>query len=81
MNYDPNTTHWKVGDLVIHDADDKVARMLMRVVGFTEDGLCRSVYVDPERQRKWGPEKRSRILNRMAVLHDPKRFGIEGGGE
>jgi len=32
MNCEPNTIYWNVGDLVIHDADEKSERMLMRVV-------------------------------------------------
>lgn len=24
MNYEPNTTQWKTGDIVIHDADGKM---------------------------------------------------------
>lgn len=78
MNYEPNTTHWKIGDLVIHDADAKEERMLMRVVGFTKDGLVRLVYVDPKLQRKWGTKRNSALLNRMAVLHDPAKFGLRG---
>jgi hypothetical protein len=32
VNYTPNTIDWNVGDLVIHDADQKSERMLMRVI-------------------------------------------------
>ena len=77
MNYEPNLIQWKRGDIVIHDADAKDSRMLMRVVGYLRNGLCRTVYVNKERQRGWGYERVSRLINRVAVLHDPVRFSIE----
>ena len=76
MNYKPNVIQWKVGDLVLHDCDAKEGRMLMRVVGFTRNGLVRTAYVDSELQRQWGWPPRSRLINRMVVLHDPARFGV-----
>ena len=33
--YPPNTKRWQKGDLVLHDADAKEARMLMRVIAAT----------------------------------------------
>lgn len=78
MNYEANTTQWKPGDLVVHDCDAKTPDMLMRVVNYTHDGLCRTEYVKQTdiRLKRWGRGKRSRLVNRVAVLHDPKRFSI-----
>lgn len=72
MNYEPNTTHWKVGELVIHDADAKNADMLMKVVGYDKDGLCITEYVSRDGHRK-------RYHNDIRYLHDPARFGIVRG--
>jgi hypothetical protein len=69
MNYEPNTTQWQKGDIVIHDADAKEACMLMRVIGYTRDGLCKTKYVDKSR-------KRTVWKNGIEFLHDPARFGI-----
>ena len=69
MNYEPNTTHWQKGDLVIHDADNKNKSMLMEVIGYTRDGLCRTRYRN--RQARMGEYR-----NEIKYLHDPKRFGI-----
>lgn len=76
MNNPPNTRKWAVGDLVIHDADIKHKSMLMRVVGFTRDGLVRTVYCDPAWQKRWGSPSRSRLINELRYLHDPKQFEI-----
>lgn len=68
-NDPPNAKHWKKDDLVIHDGDAKEARMLMRVIGYTRDGLVKTQYVDQKRTRKiW--------VNESRYLHDPFRFGI-----
>ena len=40
MNYEPNTVKWKPGDLVLHDADAKEWRVMMRVVNYAVDGRC-----------------------------------------
>ncbi len=74
MNYEPNTVKWKPGDIVLHDADAKCREMLMYVMGYTKDGLCRTRYVDSDRifgggWRVWE--------NPIEYLHDPIRFGIE----
>lgn len=69
MNDTPNTTHWKKGDIVIHDADRKCDRMLMVVIGYTRDGLCKTRYVNPSVSRKV-------YINEIAYLHDPKRPDI-----
>lgn len=70
MNDTPNTTHWKKGDLVIHDADLKSDRMLMEVIGYTRDGLCKTRYVNRE------VSGRKVYTNEIAFLHDPHRPDI-----
>lgn len=76
MNYEPSTVLWEPGDLVLHDADAKEPRMLMRVLRYGRDGRCVTVYhtggVDGKCRRQW--------KNRPAVLHDPARFGIAVAG-
>ncbi len=72
MNYEPNTTHWKIGDIVIHDADHKDLSMLMIVVGYTRDGLCKTQYY-PALKTK--PTKKI-YINEIRYLHDPRRFHI-----
>lgn len=70
MNCEPNTIYWNVGDLVIHDADEKSERMLMRVVETgAPDGRIKTNYAN----RKWNEPH---YLNRKEVLHDPMRFAI-----
>ena len=69
MNYSPNATQWKRGDVVIHDADAKEPTMLMRVTGFTRDGRVKTQYVDKRHKRTvWD--------NPMTSLHDPQRFRL-----
>lgn len=79
MNYESNAVHWKPGDLVLHDSDAKRRDMLMRVVNHATDGRCRTEYLfdSPGRRRMWKRGKRSTLLNRTEVLHDPARFGID----
>lgn len=69
MNDTPNTTHWKAGDLVIHDADAKTDHMLMRVIGYTSDGLCKTQYVEETKRR-------TVFTNELKYLHDPHRPDI-----
>lgn len=69
MNDTPNTTHWQKGDLVIHDADAKTDKMLMRVIGYTRDGLCKTQYVDRQ-------HRRTIYTNELKYLHDPNRPDI-----
>jgi len=69
MIHEPNTKKWRLGDVVIHDADAKKHGMLMRVTGTTKDGSYITRYLD----RSVSPE---RCVNRMEALHDPARFAI-----
>ena len=71
MNDEPNTTEWKIGDLVIHNADEKSRKYLMRVTQINrKDGMTATVY----HNRKGNHPL---YLNKMKFLHDPARFGIE----
>jgi hypothetical protein len=47
MDTTPNTTKWPVGKRVLHVADAKRPEMVMRVLGYTDDGRCRTVYAEP----------------------------------
>lgn len=49
--YPPNTAKWNKGDLVLHRADAKTAKMLMRVIGYTRGGDCKTQYVNPVHKR------------------------------
>lgn len=73
MIYEPNTTQWQRGDLVLHDADAKRPEMLMVVTGYARDGRCKTRYKTPC-QMNGG--RRTLWLNPVMVLHDPKRFGV-----
>lgn len=70
MRYDPNTTHWRIGDFVLHDADAKRLDMLMIVIGYTRDGLCKTRYINPTR-------KRTVWKNELKYLHAPARFNLD----
>lgn len=73
MNYEANTTHWRLGDLVIHDADAKRVDMIMIVIGYTRDGLCKTRYIEDARSRKvW--------VNELKYLHAIDKFGLGKGG-
>lgn len=73
MNDTANTTTWRRGDLVIHDADAKRADMLMRVTGYDRaTGLVKTRYVRPQRYAGMLGVWR----NELRYLHDPRRFGI-----
>lgn len=71
MIYEPNTIRWMIGDLVLHDADRKRPEMLMRVIGYTPEGLCRTRYLDGT-----GRWRRAILTNEITYLHDPARFGV-----
>ena len=79
MNHEPNTEQWRWDDLVIHDADAKHPKMLMKVIGFTRDGLVKTQYLDP---RGIGTGGRTRKVwkNDFKFLHNPNRFGIPTKG-
>lgn len=69
--YEPNTTQWKIGDIVLHHADQKHPRMFMVVTGYARDGLCKTLYVDPNRSRRV-------YKNDLKNLLDITRFGFDG---
>lgn len=81
MNYEPNTRHWEPDELVIHDADAKTPDMLMRVIGYTPNGMVETEYADPVRRAEWKRrfkrERDRKLLNAIGYLHDPARFGIQ----
>ncbi len=69
MNYEPNTTEWQVGDIVIHDADAKNIKYLMRVTKIDRpDGLIETVYINHDEDQIYE--------NDAKFLHDPVRFGL-----
>jgi len=72
MNYEPNTTDWKIGDLVLHDYDAKKKHMLAKIVEIKEDKKgkrFRMEYLDKKlNYQEW--------WNQKDVLHAPERFGI-----
>lgn len=80
MNYEPNTTRWPVGVLVIHDADAKTDEMLMEVIGYTKDGMVKTRYYDPP-LRMPGAHRFKVWTNELKYLHDPKRFGLNRSGK
>jgi hypothetical protein len=73
MNYTPNTIDWQIGDLVIHDADDKAEHMLMRVIGIDRHGQIKTKYLFPDTERHFHAKV---WTNQKEHLHDPARFGI-----
>lgn len=87
MNYEANKIHWKVGDIVIHDADAKRENMLMRITELRQDATGGLRYVSSYIDWKYHTsskrltskefKKWNRWNNPLEVLHDPKRFGIE----
>lgn len=76
-----NTTNWKAGDVVIHDADAKKPFMLMRIVEVRKPTRTRehveyvSEYISEEMRERW-PGKANRWRNPVEALHDPKGYGI-----
>lgn len=76
MNYEANTTQWKPGDLVLHDADAKEMAMLMKVRAIRPDGFVKTRYIHPA----YGKSTQKVYVNDMACLHDPARFGVSKGG-
>ena len=77
MIHEPNTTEWKIGDLVIHDCDAKEADYLMVVIGYDPiKNLYHTRYVSLPRKV---PKKVQKQIwkNDVKYLHDPERFGIK----
>ena len=71
MNHKPNTIHWHRGDIVIHDADAKEPRMLMRVMGFQRNtGFTKCQYIDKRHHRK------IYLQETQQSLHAPEYFGL-----
>lgn len=79
MNYEPNTEQWRWDDLVIHDADAKHPKMLMKVIGFTRDGLVKTQYLDRRGIRNGGLPRKV-YINEIKDLHNPNRFGMDVKG-
>lgn len=78
--YPPNKKIWQVGDLVIHEYDDKHFTMLMRVIGYTKEGRVQTKYI--YNFYRSGSEKHYTTMkkvweNPLEALLDPKDFGIE----
>jgi len=69
MNYESNEIEWQVGDLVLHDADEKSELYLMRVIAVTPTGMIQTEYAN-----RSGTQPT--YLNIKEVLHAPSRFGI-----
>lgn len=77
MNYTPNTQRWQVGDIVIHDADAKNVKMLMRVTGYdARTGECLTEYLHP----KYILGMDMQCSNDIRYLHDPAKFGVSVPG-
>src|SRR5659263_33583 len=76
MNYPENKRTWERGDVVIHDADAKEHRMLMRVIALNRcNGHCITEYVYPGWVYRTQTPK-GRYQNGMKSPHDPRRFGL-----
>lgn len=73
LNDEPNTVRWSPGALVIHDKDAKQSDMLMVVLGYSETGECRTVYINEKFKRAGSVRE---WWNPLCALHDPKRFNI-----
>lgn len=72
MSKPDNTRQWHKGDYVLHYADAKHPKMLMRVVGFKRDDktLAKCQYVSKKRNM------RGFLWNDVKNLHDPEKWGI-----
>ena len=76
MNYKKNTKDWKIGALVIHDADAKKTHMLMHIFKIEETKFEKVYYTRyiyggnfTDATKVW--------KNCKGYLHDPKQFNIE----
>lgn len=67
----PNKKVWDVGDIVIHEDDEKIELMLMKVIDVFDDGLAKTVYVNPKGNVEF-------FQFNMSRLHDPLELGITG---
>lgn len=72
MPYPRNTQRWITGDLVIHAADAKKPEMLLRVQGYSPQGLVVTRYVHPHHL----PGMNRRMEFPLEDLLDPKQFNI-----
>ena len=70
MNYDANEIKWRIGDIVIHDADAKNEKMLMKVIEILPEHKRKTIYINQKSAQK-------SYINRCEVLHDPRRFNID----
>lgn len=72
MAYDSNKTIWPVGSIVIHAGDSKRdGKMLMRVIGYTSDGMAKTEYINLRQSR------RRVYKNDIKWLLDPVQFGVK----
>lgn len=69
MPYEPNLTHWPRGSYVLHSGDAKQPRSLMKIIGYTRDGLAKCKYVSKRKPRQI-------YINEIQHLHDPNQFGV-----
>lgn len=75
-----NRVRWAVGTLVIHRGDAKMSCMLMRVIGYTEEGLAQTQYVAAH-CRDFEKSTKKVWTNDIADLLYPADFGIKLGDE
>ena len=78
MNCEPNTKRWGKGDLVIHDMDAKRSEFLMEVVTCDQLGWDHyEEFITNYVEERWRKQYPKGLRNKLAVLHDPQRFGIK----
>lgn len=65
----PNKRIWEVGDIVIHEDDEKIESMLMRIIDVLNVGLAKTVYIHPKGNVGF-------YQYYMTRLHDPLKFGM-----
>jgi len=70
-----NTLHHRPGAIVIDSRDPKRSAML-RVISYTTGGLARVYYLDPRKQRDYGPASASSLLVDPKFLYPPTTFQI-----
>lgn len=69
MNNEPNKIPWEKGSIVVHDADLKQPRGLMRITGYTSNGLAKCRYISKKMPKKIHE-------NLQMYLLDPAQFGL-----